>query len=71
MATVPRLFIRRTHAPCRICAERFAGCHAVCKKYNEWKSYNTKEYYKMKEQYMKECRVNEYEIKEKIKNKGR
>lgn len=25
-------------APCKGCAERAAGCHAGCKRYDEWKA---------------------------------
>lgn len=49
--------------PCYRCADRFLGCHSVCKRYIDW--YNTKESIKNKIQTAKldEGMKNEVDIK--------
>ena len=70
MPLTPRLFLRKKiPCPCHKCTERIMGCHAECKKYKEFKHQRAEEYKKMKATYIHERKIEDYEIKQKIKIK--
>lgn len=63
LGDVKTLYDCKVECPCYRCADRFVGCHGVCKKYSEW--HNTKESIKRKIQTAKldESMKNEADIK--------
>lgn len=71
MPYTPKSFYKHTVAPCKDCAERAVGCHGTCEKYKDWKKNEGAEKAKMIKAYKTERALEDYQIKEKIKNQKR
>ena len=72
MPNVPMSTVyRRTLPPCKDCADRHIGCHSECDGYKEWKEQEGKRKTDAVQTYRYERAVEDYEIKERIKNMKR
>ena len=71
MVCSPRLLLPSQTYPCLNCDKRHVGCHATCEDYKSAKDKRLKEYQKMANCYRKEHEAQDYEAKERIKNRRR
>ena len=72
MPTTPRAWMyKKTIAPCKDCPERQVGCHSKCRKYADWSEQMKKNRIEITNTYRADREVEDYTVKEKLKNKRR
>lgn len=65
----PRIIYPRPNPPCKNCANRLVGCHASCEKYTLFHEEREKQKTELRREYVGKIVAEDYEIKEKLKNK--